>query len=57
MLPGPCFISSCFQAGVVDVDGHLVREEDGQASGTRATPFSSRRGGQKKSRKSNEQPK
>ncbi|KAM9648531.1 kinesin-like protein KIF9 isoform 2-T6 [Morphnus guianensis] len=45
------------KAGVVDMDGHLVREEDGQASGTRTTPFSSRHGGKKKSRKSNEQPK
>ncbi|XP_049655234.1 kinesin-like protein KIF9 isoform X2 [Accipiter gentilis] len=50
-------VAAVQKAGVVDVDGHLVREEDGQASGTRATPFSSRRGGKKKSRKSNEQPK
>lgn len=57
MFPGPCFISSCFQAGVVDVDGHLVREEDGRDFGTRTAPFSSRRGGKKKSGKSNEPPK
>ncbi|XP_074899649.1 kinesin-like protein KIF9 isoform X1 [Buteo buteo] len=50
-------VAAVQKAGVVDVDGHLVREEDGQASGTRTTPFSSRRGGKKKSRKSNEQPK
>ncbi|NXH66001.1 KIF9 protein, partial [Hydrobates tethys] len=45
------------KAGVIDVDGHLVREEDGQDFGTRIAPFSSRRGGKKKSRKINEQPK
>uniref|UniRef100_A0A8B9MV63 Kinesin-like protein n=1 Tax=Accipiter nisus TaxID=211598 RepID=A0A8B9MV63_9AVES len=50
-------VAAVQKAGVVDVDGHLVREEDRQASGTRATPFSSRRGGKKKSRKRNEQPK
>ncbi|NXJ57551.1 KIF9 protein, partial [Spizaetus tyrannus] len=50
-------VAAVQKAGVVDVDGHLVREEDGQPSGTRPTPFSSRRGGKKKSRKSNEQPK
>ncbi|NXS72925.1 KIF9 protein, partial [Pandion haliaetus] len=50
-------VAAVQKAGVVDVDGHLVREEDGQASGTRTTPFPSRRGGKKKSRKSNEQPK
>ncbi|XP_037240995.1 kinesin-like protein KIF9 isoform X3 [Falco biarmicus] len=44
-------------AGVVDVDGHLVQEEYGQTFGTRISPFSSRHGGKKKSRKSNEQPK
>uniref|UniRef100_A0A663FAG2 Kinesin-like protein n=1 Tax=Aquila chrysaetos chrysaetos TaxID=223781 RepID=A0A663FAG2_AQUCH len=50
-------VAAVQKAGVVDVDGHLVLEEDGQPSGTRPTPFSSRRGGKKKSRKSNEQPK
>ncbi|NXR03804.1 KIF9 protein, partial [Sagittarius serpentarius] len=50
-------VAAIQKAGVVHVDGHLVREEDGQAPGTRTTPFSSRRGAKKKSRKSNEQPK
>ncbi|XP_075000487.1 kinesin-like protein KIF9 isoform X3 [Calonectris borealis] len=50
-------IAAVQKAGVVDMDGHLVREEDGRDFGTRTAPFSSRRGGKKKSRKSNEQPK
>ncbi|KAM9287874.1 kinesin-like protein KIF9 [Cariama cristata] len=50
-------VAAVQKAGVVDVDGHLVREEDGQAFGTRPVPFSSRRGGKKKSRKIYEQPK
>ncbi|NXN65521.1 KIF9 protein, partial [Himantopus himantopus] len=50
-------VAAVQKEGVVDVDGHLVREEDGQAFETRTTPFSSRHGGKKKSRKSNEQPK
>ncbi|NXU32450.1 KIF9 protein, partial [Thalassarche chlororhynchos] len=50
-------VAAVQKAGVVDVDGHLVREEDGQDFGTRTAPFSSRRGAKKKSRKSNEQPK
>ncbi|XP_030349420.1 kinesin-like protein KIF9 isoform X2 [Strigops habroptila] len=40
-------------AGVVDVDGHLVQEEDEQAFDTRAAP-SSRRGRKKKSRRNDE---
>ncbi|NWI31217.1 KIF9 protein, partial [Sula dactylatra] len=50
-------VAAVQKAGVVDVDGHLVLEEDGQDFGTRTAPFSSRRGAKKKSRKSNEQPK
>lgn len=50
-------VAAVRKAGVVDVDGHLVREEDRRDFGTRTAPFSSRRGGKKKSRKSNEQPK
>ncbi|NXC74562.1 KIF9 protein, partial [Anhinga anhinga] len=50
-------VAAVQKAGVVDVDGHLVLEEDGQDFGTRIAPFSSRHGGKKKSRKSNEQPK
>ncbi|KAM6101621.1 kinesin-like protein KIF9 isoform 2-T2 [Theristicus caerulescens] len=50
-------VAALQKAGVLDVDGHLVQEEDGRDFGTRTTPFSSRRGGKKKSRKSNEQPK
>ncbi|NXK14393.1 KIF9 protein, partial [Herpetotheres cachinnans] len=50
-------VAAVHKAGAVDVDGHLVREEDGQTFGTRVASFSSRRGGKKKSRKSNEQPK
>ncbi|XP_042658187.1 kinesin-like protein KIF9 isoform X3 [Tyto alba] len=48
-------VAAVRKAGVVVADGHLVREEDGV--GTRTAPFSSRHGGKKKSRKSNEQPK
>ncbi|XP_075276079.1 kinesin-like protein KIF9 isoform X2 [Opisthocomus hoazin] len=44
------------KAGVVDVDGHFMREERGQDFGTRTAPFSSGRGGKKKSRKSNGRP-
>ncbi|NXE28867.1 KIF9 protein, partial [Ardeotis kori] len=50
-------VAAVQKAGVVVVDGHLVPEEDGQDSEGRMTPFSSRRGGKKKSRKSSEQPK
>ncbi|XP_009570991.1 PREDICTED: kinesin-like protein KIF9, partial [Fulmarus glacialis] len=50
-------VAAVRKAGVVDVDGHLVREEDGRDFGTRIAPFSSGRGGKKKSRKSHEQPK
>ncbi|NXK99400.1 KIF9 protein, partial [Mesembrinibis cayennensis] len=50
-------VAALQKAGVVDVDGHLVQEEDGRDFGTRTTPLSSRRGGKKKSRKSNDQPK
>ncbi|NXT92489.1 KIF9 protein, partial [Anhinga rufa] len=50
-------VAAVQKAGVVDVDGHLVLEEDGQDFGTRTAPFSSRRGRKKKSRKINEQPK
>ncbi|XP_074013165.1 kinesin-like protein KIF9 isoform X2 [Numenius arquata] len=50
-------IAALQKEGVVDVDGHLAQEEEEQASGTRPTPFSSRQGGKRKSRKSNEQPK
>ncbi|NXW09310.1 KIF9 protein, partial [Fregetta grallaria] len=50
-------VAAVQKAGVVDVDGHLVREEDGQDFGMATAPFSSRRGGKKKSRKSHEQPK
>ncbi|KAM6410497.1 kinesin-like protein KIF9 [Pluvialis apricaria] len=50
-------VAAVQKEGVVDVDGHVVREEDGQAFETRTAPFSSRHGGKKKSRKSNEQPK
>ncbi|XP_009470742.1 PREDICTED: kinesin-like protein KIF9 [Nipponia nippon] len=48
-------VAALQKAGVVDVDRHLVQEEDGRDFGTRTTPFSSGRGGKKKSRKSNEQ--
>ncbi|XP_010281376.1 PREDICTED: kinesin-like protein KIF9, partial [Phaethon lepturus] len=48
-------VAAVQKAGVVDVDGHLVQEEDGWDFGTRTTPFSSGRGGKKKCRKSNEQ--
>ncbi|KFQ02262.1 Kinesin-like KIF9 [Leptosomus discolor] len=48
-------VAAVQKAAVVDVDGHLVREEE--AFGTGTAPFSSRHGGKKKSRKSNEQPK
>ncbi|KAM6142222.1 kinesin-like protein KIF9 [Phoenicopterus ruber ruber] len=47
-------VAAAQKAGVVDADGHLVREMDGQAFGT--APFSSRRGGKKKSKKSHEPP-
>ncbi|XP_074429964.1 kinesin-like protein KIF9 [Larus michahellis] len=50
-------VAALQKEGVVDVDGYLVQEEDGQASGTRTAPFSSRDGGKKKPRKSNGQPK
>ncbi|NXT37655.1 KIF9 protein, partial [Pelecanoides urinatrix] len=53
-------VAAVRKAGVVDMDdtdGHLLREKDGRDFGTRTAPFSSRRGGKKKSRKSNEQPK
>ncbi|XP_072710999.1 kinesin-like protein KIF9 [Ciconia boyciana] len=50
-------VAAVRKARVVDVDGCLVREEDGRGFGTKIAPFSSRRGGKKKSRKSNEQPK
>ncbi|NWQ97807.1 KIF9 protein, partial [Burhinus bistriatus] len=50
-------VAAVQKEGVVGTDGHLVREEDGQAFETRTAPFSSRHGGKKKSRKSNEQPK
>ncbi|NXQ91424.1 KIF9 protein, partial [Nyctibius grandis] len=50
-------VAALQKAGLVDADGRLVREEDGRDLGTRTAPFSSRRGGMKKSRKSNEQPK
>ncbi|NXX62024.1 KIF9 protein, partial [Scopus umbretta] len=50
-------VAAVQKAGVVDVDGHLVREEDRRDLGTRTAPFSSRHGRKKKSRKSNEQPK
>ncbi|XP_068260505.1 kinesin-like protein KIF9 isoform X2 [Nyctibius grandis] len=49
-------VAALQKAGLVDADGRLVREEDGRDLGTRTAPFSSRRGGMKKSRKSNEQP-
>ncbi|NXO48243.1 KIF9 protein, partial [Aramus guarauna] len=50
-------VAAVRKAGVVDVDGHLVQEEDRRDFGTRTAPFASRRGGKKKSRRSNEQPK
>ncbi|XP_010117886.1 PREDICTED: kinesin-like protein KIF9, partial [Chlamydotis macqueenii] len=50
-------VAAVQKAGVVVVDGHLVPEEDGRDFEGRMTPFSSRRGGKKKSRKSSEQPK
>ncbi|NWW53269.1 KIF9 protein, partial [Pedionomus torquatus] len=50
-------IAALQKEGVVDVDGHLAQEDEEQASGTRTTPFSSRQGGKRKPRKSNEQPK
>ncbi|KAM6421833.1 kinesin-like protein KIF9 [Rhynochetos jubatus] len=49
-------LAAAQKAGVVDVDGHLVQEEDGQVFGTGTAPFSPRHGGKKKSRRSNEQP-
>ncbi|NXL53195.1 KIF9 protein, partial [Podilymbus podiceps] len=50
-------LAAAQKAGGVDVDGHVVRQVDGEARGTRTAPFSSRRGGKKKSRKSHGQPK
>ncbi|KAM6086926.1 kinesin-like protein KIF9 [Chlamydotis macqueenii] len=50
-------VAAVQKAGVVVVDGHLVPEEDGRDFEGRMTPFSSRRGGKKKSRKGSEQPK
>ncbi|XP_009477558.2 kinesin-like protein KIF9 [Pelecanus crispus] len=50
-------VAAVQKASVVDVDGHLVREEDERDFGTRIAPLSSRRGRKKKSRKSTEQPK
>ncbi|KAM6283120.1 kinesin-like protein KIF9 [Porphyrio hochstetteri] len=44
------------KAGVVNVDGHLVLEEDVQDSGSRTTPASARRGRKKKSMRGNELP-
>ncbi|XP_074726484.1 kinesin-like protein KIF9 isoform X3 [Strix uralensis] len=50
-------VAAVHKAGVVVADGHLVQEENGRDFGTRTASFSSRHGGKKKSRKSNEQPK
>ncbi|NXX14909.1 KIF9 protein, partial [Podargus strigoides] len=44
------------EADVLNVDGHVVQEEDRQHLGTKSVPFSSRHDS-KKSRDSNEQPK
>ncbi|NWR54827.1 KIF9 protein, partial [Bucorvus abyssinicus] len=49
-------VAAVQKAGVVDVDSHLVQEEDGQDFATRAAPYLPRHGGKKKPRKSNEQP-
>lgn len=49
------FYLSCSQAGMVDVDGHLVWQEDGQDLATRAAPYSPRLGGKRKPRKGSEQ--
>ncbi|XP_074701082.1 kinesin-like protein KIF9 isoform X3 [Strix aluco] len=50
-------VAAVHKAGVVVADGHLVQEENGRDFGTRTASSSSRHGGKKKFRKSNEQPK
>ncbi|NXG61161.1 KIF9 protein, partial [Hemiprocne comata] len=49
-------VAALQQAGVVDVDGHLAEEEDGQDLGTRTSAFSSSSGEMKRSRRGSEQP-
>ncbi|NXS58547.1 KIF9 protein, partial [Brachypteracias leptosomus] len=49
-------VAALQKAGVVDVDGHLVGEEDGRDLGAGTAPAPSRLEGKKKSRKSKEQP-
>ncbi|XP_049498558.1 kinesin-like protein KIF9 isoform X3 [Panthera uncia] len=44
-------ISAVQKAGLVDVDGHLVGEPDGQGFGLRVTPFSAKPGKKSKSKK------
>ncbi|XP_025945558.1 kinesin-like protein KIF9 isoform X9 [Apteryx rowi] len=49
-------VAAAQKAGLVDVDGLVVGEMDGQDSGTEAAPFSSKHGGKKtKPRKTKEQ--
>ncbi|NXE56035.1 KIF9 protein, partial [Casuarius casuarius] len=49
-------VAAAQKAGLVDVDGHMVEEMDGQDLGTGAAPFSSKHGGKKtKPRKTKEQ--
>ncbi|XP_010135248.1 PREDICTED: kinesin-like protein KIF9, partial [Buceros rhinoceros silvestris] len=48
-------VAAVQKAGVVDVDGHLVWEEDGRDLATRAAPYSPRLGGKRKPRKGSEQ--
>lgn len=47
----PCPVAGLFQAGLVDVDGHLVGEPDGQGFGLWVTPFSAKPGKKSKSKK------
>ncbi|KFO72630.1 Kinesin-like KIF9, partial [Cuculus canorus] len=48
-------VAAVQKAGVADVDGHFVWKEEGRDVGTRTAPFSSRRGENKISRRSDEQ--
>lgn len=49
LTPGP--VAGLFQAGIVDADGHLVGEPDGQGFGLGVTPFSAKPGKKPKSKK------
>ncbi|XP_042638356.1 kinesin-like protein KIF9 [Orycteropus afer afer] len=49
-------ISAVQKAGLIDVDGHLVGESDGQSFGLGIAPFSSKPGKKSKSRKAFKEP-